>query len=130
MDYMSALALLPFYVFPVQRTKCEKPRVLNNRACQPVAHPLDNVRGHLLVRWAMQTAQACGSISQTARKEVMIPLSKDERIRARAYELWEADGSMEGCADEYWRQAREHVEREMEAEEETKHENAAKAERL
>jgi hypothetical protein len=60
----------------------------------------------------------------------MIPLSKDERIRARAYELWEADGSMEGCADEYWRQAREHVEREMEAEEETKHENAAKAERL
>jgi hypothetical protein len=44
-------------------------RVLNNRACQPAAHPLDNVRGHLLVRWAMQTAQACGSISQTPGKK-------------------------------------------------------------
>jgi hypothetical protein len=60
----------------------------------------------------------------------MIPLSKDERIRARAYELWEADGSMEGCADEYWRQAREHVEQEIEAEEETKRRNAAKPSEL
>jgi hypothetical protein len=37
----------------------------------------------------------------------------EERIRKRAYELWQQDGSMEGCADEYWRQARQIVEREM-----------------
>ncbi|MFP3557498.1 DUF2934 domain-containing protein [Paraburkholderia sp. SIMBA_049] len=28
------------------------------------------------------------------------------RIRARAYELWKLDGSLEGCEDEYWRMAR------------------------
>jgi hypothetical protein len=37
----------------------------------------------------------------------------DERIRVRAYELWQQDGSMEECADEYWQQAREMVEREL-----------------
>jgi hypothetical protein len=31
----------------------------------------------------------------------------EERIRARAYELWQPDGSLEDCADEYWRMARE-----------------------
>lgn len=36
-----------------------------------------------------------------------------ERIRARAYELWQQDGSLEGCADEYWRLARVLVEKEM-----------------
>lgn len=39
--------------------------------------------------------------------------SKEERIRKRAYALWEEDGSMEGCNDEYWRKAREIVEEEM-----------------
>jgi Protein of unknown function (DUF2934) len=38
---------------------------------------------------------------------------KEERIRKRAYVLWEEDGSMEGCNDEYWRKARELVEEEM-----------------
>jgi Protein of unknown function (DUF2934) len=33
-----------------------------------------------------------------------------QRIRTRANELWRQDGSLEGCADEYWRQARELVE--------------------
>ncbi|MDH6149513.1 MULTISPECIES: DUF2934 domain-containing protein [Paraburkholderia] len=28
--------------------------------------------------------------------------SREEKIRARAYELWEKDGSPEGRADEYW----------------------------
>jgi Protein of unknown function (DUF2934) len=37
----------------------------------------------------------------------------EQRIRIRAYELWQQDGSMEGCADEYWQQAREMVEREL-----------------
>ncbi len=39
--------------------------------------------------------------------------SKEERIRKRAYALWEEDGSMEGCDDEYWRKARELVEEEL-----------------
>ncbi|MFM0397750.1 DUF2934 domain-containing protein [Paraburkholderia phytofirmans] len=39
--------------------------------------------------------------------------SVEERIRAKAYELWQEDGSMEGCADEYWRRARHLVEAEL-----------------
>jgi hypothetical protein len=35
-----------------------------------------------------------------------------ELVRATAYALWEADGSMEGCADEYWQKARRLVEEE------------------
>jgi len=30
---------------------------------------------------------------------------REERIRQRAYQLWEADGSPEGRADEYWHEA-------------------------
>ncbi len=37
----------------------------------------------------------------------------EERIRERAYELCLADGAMEGCSDECWRQAREIVETEI-----------------
>ncbi|MFM0388828.1 DUF2934 domain-containing protein [Paraburkholderia dipogonis] len=37
----------------------------------------------------------------------------EEKIRARAYELWQLDGALEGCADEYWRAARALVEKEM-----------------
>ncbi|MDR7008949.1 DUF2934 domain-containing protein [Paraburkholderia strydomiana] len=37
----------------------------------------------------------------------------EERIRARAYELWQEDGSLEGCADEYWHIARALVEKEI-----------------
>jgi hypothetical protein len=43
----------------------------------------------------------------------MDELTLEERIRQRAYELWQQDGSMEGCADEYWRQAREMIEQEI-----------------
>ncbi|MFM0168216.1 DUF2934 domain-containing protein [Paraburkholderia sediminicola] len=39
----------------------------------------------------------------------------EEKIRARAYELWQLDGALEGCADEYWRTARALVEKEMTA---------------
>jgi hypothetical protein len=42
------------------------------------------------------------------------------RIRAKAYSLWQEDGSMEGCADEYWRKARSIVEAEI-AEEKRRH---------
>ncbi|WP_327355336.1 DUF2934 domain-containing protein [Caballeronia telluris] len=37
-----------------------------------------------------------------ARRSRIEPLTIDERIRLQAYELWPQDGSMEGCADEYW----------------------------
>jgi hypothetical protein len=37
----------------------------------------------------------------------------EQRIRAKAYSLWQEDGSMEGCADEYWRKARSIVEAEI-----------------
>jgi len=35
---------------------------------------------------------------------------REQRIRERAYELWEADGAPEGKADTYWHRARELVE--------------------
>ena len=34
----------------------------------------------------------------------------EERIRHRAYLLWEAEGSPEGRQDEYWHRARELIE--------------------
>jgi hypothetical protein len=36
----------------------------------------------------------------------------EERIRERAYHLWEQDGAPEGHADEYWDKARRQVEAE------------------
>ncbi|NPT53140.1 DUF2934 domain-containing protein [Paraburkholderia elongata] len=42
----------------------------------------------------------------------MPELTLAERIRERAFQLWQLDGSLEGCADEYWRIARALVERE------------------
>ncbi|MFP3645998.1 DUF2934 domain-containing protein [Paraburkholderia sp. SIMBA_054] len=36
----------------------------------------------------------------------MVDATLATRIRARAYELWKLDGSLEGCEDEYWRMAR------------------------
>ena len=35
----------------------------------------------------------------------MSDMSVEERVRERAYQLWERDGSPEGHADEYWHQA-------------------------
>ncbi len=35
--------------------------------------------------------------------------ARDQRIRERAYELWEADGSPHGSDIEYWERARELV---------------------
>jgi hypothetical protein len=45
-------------------------------------------------------------------------VSREEKIRVRAYELWEKDGSLEGRADEYWEQAKAQIN-----EEETTDEN-------
>jgi hypothetical protein len=42
-------------------------------------------------------------------------VSREEKIRVRAYELWEKDGSLEGCADEYWEQARAQIDEEESA---------------
>ncbi|RKE37183.1 hypothetical protein B0G76_3419 [Paraburkholderia sp. BL23I1N1] len=39
-------------------------------------------------------------------------VSREEKIRVRAYELWEKDGSPEGRADEYWEQARIQIDEE------------------
>jgi Protein of unknown function (DUF2934) len=38
--------------------------------------------------------------------------SIEDRIRERAYELWEQDGRHSGRSDDYWRQARSEVEAE------------------
>jgi hypothetical protein len=43
----------------------------------------------------------------------MSGMSFEERIRPRAYELWQQDGVPEGCANEYWHMARALVEKEM-----------------
>ena len=43
----------------------------------------------------------------------MEALTLEQRIRTRADELWKQDGSLEGCADEYRRQARQLVELEV-----------------
>ena len=45
----------------------------------------------------------------------MSDTTKEEKIRVRAYELWQQDGSLEGCADEYWQLARAQIEKEMAA---------------
>ena len=42
----------------------------------------------------------------------MLP-TLEERIRSKAYALWQEDGSLEGCADEYWKRARILVEAEL-----------------
>jgi hypothetical protein len=39
--------------------------------------------------------------------------STEEKIRARAYELWEKDGSPAGQADRYWEEARASLEAEL-----------------
>lgn len=39
----------------------------------------------------------------------------EDRIRKRAYELWESDGSPEGRADDYWARAEAQIQAEGEA---------------
>ncbi|KAA0998579.1 DUF2934 domain-containing protein [Paraburkholderia panacisoli] len=39
-------------------------------------------------------------------------VSREEKIRVRAYELWEKDGSPDGRADEYWEQAKAQIDEE------------------
>jgi Protein of unknown function (DUF2934) len=39
----------------------------------------------------------------------------EQRIRARAYLLWEAEGRQEGMADNYWHRARELIEAEVQS---------------
>jgi hypothetical protein len=46
-------------------------------------------------------------------------VSREEKIRVRAYELWEKDGSPEGRADEYWEQARAQIDEEESAADES-----------
>jgi hypothetical protein len=44
-------------------------------------------------------------------------VSREEKIRVRAYELWEKNGSPEGRADEYWEQAKAQIDEEGTADE-------------
>lgn len=37
----------------------------------------------------------------------------EEKVRQRAYELWELDGRREGAENDHWRQAREQLEAEI-----------------
>lgn len=46
---------------------------------------------------------------------------REERIRRRAYQLWEDDGAPEGKADEYWSRAERQIAAEYDAEGETAH---------
>lgn len=39
----------------------------------------------------------------------------EERVRQRAYLMWEADGRPEGGADQYWHRARERMEAETQS---------------
>lgn len=55
------------------------------------------------------------TVHQTVRFHLEA-LTLGQRIRTRANELWKQDGSLEGCADEYWRQARQLVEIEVDTE--------------
>ncbi|WP_165105247.1 MULTISPECIES: DUF2934 domain-containing protein [unclassified Caballeronia] len=43
----------------------------------------------------------------------MEPQTTEKRIRDRAFQLWQRDGALEGCADEYCHQARQMIEREI-----------------
>ncbi|HEV7255623.1 MAG TPA: DUF2934 domain-containing protein [Mesorhizobium sp.] len=38
----------------------------------------------------------------------MLP-NLEQRIRARAHQIWEQNGCVEGCADEHWRMAEREV---------------------
>jgi|tagenome__1003787_1003787.scaffolds.fasta_scaffold7886910_1 hypothetical protein len=40
---------------------------------------------------------------------------REQRIRERAYGMWEAEGCPEGRADEYWHRAQELIENESES---------------
>lgn len=44
--------------------------------------------------------------------EHVVKAQKELRIREKAYQLWEADGSPQGKSDEYWHRAREIIENE------------------
>ena len=44
-------------------------------------------------------------------------VSREDKIRVRAYELWEKEGSPEGRADEFWEQARAQLNEEETADE-------------
>jgi hypothetical protein len=47
-----------------------------------------------------------------ANKEIHMDQSREERIRERAYRLWQDDGSPEGRADEYWGRAEAQIDAE------------------
>lgn len=55
------------------------------------------------------------------------PRIEDDRIRERAYSLWEAEGCPDGCAERHWQQAEDEL-RQDGAMEMTEARNASTAE--
>lgn len=53
------------------------------------------------------------TVAQT-RQTTMADTLKEERIRIRAHEIWERDGSPHGQQDEHWHRARDEIEMEDE----------------
>jgi hypothetical protein len=44
-----------------------------------------------------------------------LPAELDQRVRERAHQLWQADGSPEGALDRYWHRAKELIEDEAQS---------------
>ncbi|MFC7478685.1 DUF2934 domain-containing protein [Dankookia sp. GCM10030260] len=51
-------------------------------------------------------------VADNSKNRDFVDQDSDERIRARAYLMWEADGKPNGQADLYWHRARERMEAE------------------
>jgi hypothetical protein len=47
---------------------------------------------------------------QSRQEDNEDPARREQRIRERAYLMWEADGRPEGTAEEYWKRAQELIE--------------------
>jgi Protein of unknown function (DUF2934) len=49
---------------------------------------------------------------ETVSPNLFADTGREERIREKAYQLWEEDGSPDGKPDVYWHRAREIIEKE------------------
>jgi Protein of unknown function (DUF2934) len=52
------------------------------------------------------------SVMSKEQEKPLADTEREERIRQKAYQLWEEDGSPDGRADEYWHRAREMLDQE------------------
>lgn len=49
---------------------------------------------------------------------------QQEKIRRRAYEIWDAEGRVDGCQEDHWRRAEAEVEAEVQPPERHSHERS------